>query len=169
MLKCTNKEETITYEKHLRKLAENAILHLQEGLNAKPDAPILGEVMLTKDFKRTVAEMYNCVHHDKRMEILKSIKDPEGECLWNLGDDDDGQEPPAQATVQQEERGCPEAEDFLQAWDEPLTDEQALMVTNLFRSHTCMLEWQGQVSMLLKKLTTSVSPKLFLAILNVTV
>ena len=32
-----------------------------------------------------------------------------------------------------------------------------------------MLEWQGQVSMLLKKLTTSVSPKLYLVILNVTV
>ena len=54
-------------------------------------------------------------------------------------------------------------------WDEPLTDEQALLVINLFRSHTCMLEWQGQVSMLLGKLATSVSPKLFLAILNLTV
>ena len=32
-----------------------------------------------------------------------------------------------------------------------------------------MLEWQGQVSMLLGILATSVSPKLFLVILNLTV
>ena len=119
VLKCTNKEEAIAYEKHLRKLAENAIHCLQEQLNAEPDAPILGEMMpmLIKDFKKTVAEMYNLVHHANRKEILKSINDPEGECLWNPGDDDDGQEAPAQATVQQEKRDHPKAEDFIQAWD----------------------------------------------------
>ena len=101
--------------------------------------------------------------------MWKSIKDPEGKCLWDLDDDDGDQEAPAEATVQQEQHAQPEAEEFIQAWDEPLTNEQALLVTNLFRSHTCMLEWQGQVSMLLGKLATSVSPKLFLAILNSTV
>ena len=97
---------------------KNAIHHLQEGLNAELDAPILGEVMptLIKDLKKTVAKMYDPVHHANRKEILKSIKDPEGECLWNPGDDDDGQEAPAQATVQQEERDHPKAEDFIQAW-----------------------------------------------------
>ena len=43
------------------------------------------------------------------------------------------------------------------------------MVTDLFRSHACMLKWQGQVSMLLGQLAASLSLKLYLAILNATV
>ena len=40
------------------------------------------------------------------------------------------------------------------------------MVADLYRSHACMLEWQGQVSMLLSKLSISLNPKSFLAIVN---
>ena len=40
------------------------------------------------------------------------------------------------------------------------------MVAKLYRSHACMLEWQGQVSMLLGKLSTSVDHKTFLTITN---
>ena len=98
-----------------------------------------------------------------------SIKDPEGKCLWDPEDGDGNQAAPAEVMVQQEQFAQPKAEKFIQAWDEPLTNKQALLVTDLFSSHTCMLEWQGQVSMLLGKLATSVSPKLFLAILNSTV
>ena len=43
------------------------------------------------------------------------------------------------------------------------------MITDLSQSHACMLKWQGQVSMLLCKLATSVSLKLYLAILNSTI
>ena len=75
----------------------------------------------------------------------------------------------AQATVQEEEQVHPDTEEFIQALDEPLSDEQALMITDLFQSHACVLEWQGQVSMLLGKLATSVSLKLFLVILNSTI
>ena len=42
-------------------------------------------------------------------------------------------------------------------------------VEKLLHSHACMLELQGQVSMLLGKLATSVSPKTYLALLNATV
>ena len=38
------------------------------------------------------------------------------------------------------------------------------MVAELYRSHACMLEWQGQVSMLLGKLSTMVDHKTFLTI-----
>ena len=172
IMKCTNKEQAIAYEKHLWKLTEKVIHWLQKGLNADPEEPQLKDAMLIliKDFKETIAEMYEPVHHVNWKEVLKSIKEPEGECIWNPRDDnDDGQEATAQATVQQEEPVHPEAEEFIQASDEPLSDEQAVMVTDLCRSHTCMLEWQGQVSMLLGKLATSVSPKLYLVILNLTI
>ena len=124
---------------------------------------------LIREFKTTVAKMYNPVHCTNRKEVWNSIKDPKGKCLWDPEDDDGNQAAPAEATVQQEQCAQPEAEEFIQAWDEPLTNEQALLVTDLFRSHAYILEWQGQVSMLLGKLATSVSPKLFLAILNSTV
>ena len=38
------------------------------------------------------------------------------------------------------------------------------MVAKLYRSHACMLEWQGQISMLLGKLSTMVDHKTFLTI-----
>ena len=172
VLKCTNKEQAIAYEKHLRKLAEKAIHHFQKGLNADPEEPQLKDVMpvLIKDFKDVISEMYDSVHCANGKEVWKSIKDPEAECIWNLGDNnDDGQAATAQAMVQQGEPVCPDAEEFIQALDEPLSDEQAMMVTDLFQSHACMQEWQGQVSMLLGKLTTSISLKLYLAILNSTI
>ena len=168
IMKFINKEEAIAYEKHLRGLTETVIRWLQEGLSTEPP---LAEVMptLIREFKTMVAKMYDLVHHASRKEIWNSIRDPKGKCLWDPEDDDGDQAAPAEAMVQQEQHAWPEAEEFIQAWDEPLTNEQALLVTDLFRSHACMLEWQEQVSMLLGKLATSVSLKLFLAILNSTV
>ena len=92
-----------------------------------------------KDFKETTAEMYELVCCANQKEVLKSIKDPEGECIWNPGDNNDNsQEATAQTTFQQEEPFCPEAEEFIQVSDKPLSDEQAVMVTDLLRSHACM-------------------------------
>ena len=139
IMKCTNKEEAITYEKCLRDLTERVIHQLQEGLNAEPP---LVEVMptLIRDFKTMVAEMYDPVCCTNRKEVWNSIKDLKRKCLWDLEDDDGDQAAPAEAMVQQEQHAQPKAEEFIQAWDEPLTDKQALLVTDLFRSHTCMLE-----------------------------
>ena len=172
ILKCTNKEEAIAYEKHLRKLAEKVIWHFQKGLNAGPEDAQLKDVMpaLIKDSKDTILGMYEPVHWANQKEVWNSIKDPEAKCIWSPGDDNNGaQDVTVQATVQEEELVHSDAEEFIQALDKPLTDEQALMITDLFWSHACMLEWQGQVSMLLSKLATSVSPTLYLAILNSTV
>ena len=54
-MKCTNKEEAIAYEKHLRGLTERVIHQLQEGLSTEPP---LVEVMLTliREFKTMVAQ-----------------------------------------------------------------------------------------------------------------
>ena len=50
--------------------------------------------------------------------------------------------------------------------DEMLSDDQVRLLEKLIHSHACMLELQGQVSMLLGKLATSVSPKMYLTLLN---
>ena len=172
VLKCPNKEQAIAYKKHLRKLAEKVIWHFQKGLDAGPEDTQLKDVMpaLIKDFKEAISGMYKPVCQANHKEVWNSIKDPEAECIWNPGDDNDGTQGDAfQATVQEEEPVCPNTEEFIQALDEPLSDEQALMIMDLFQSHACMLEWQGQVSMLLGKLATSVSLKLYLVILNSTI
>ena len=135
VLKCTNKEQAIAYDKHLRKLAEKAIHQFQKGLSADPEKPQLKDVMpvLIKEFKDAISEMYELVHHANQKEVWKSIKDTEAECIWNPGDDDDdGQDATAQAMVQQEEPVCPVAEEFIQVLDKPLPDKQAMMITDLF-------------------------------------
>ena len=74
---------------------------------------------LIREFKTTVAKMYDLVHCTDRKEIWNSIKDPEGKCLWVLEDDVGDQATPAEATVQQEQHAPPKAEEFIQGWDEP--------------------------------------------------
>ena len=83
VLKCTNKEQAIAYEKHLRKLAEKAIWSFQKGLNAGPEDTQLKDVMLAliKDVKESVSEMYKPVHEANCKEIWNSTKDPEAKCI----------------------------------------------------------------------------------------
>ena len=100
-------------------------------------------------------------------EILKCISDKEGECIWNCGNDDD---PPTtleeEATVQQEEVPTPDAREVVESLEKPLTDEQALMISDLFHSHCCMLEHQVHMSFLLVKLTKSLNPTSYYMILK---
>ena len=49
--------------------------------------------------------------------------------------------------------------------DEMLSDDQVRLLEKLLYSHACILEWQVKVSMLLGKLVTSVSPKMYLTLL----
>ena len=88
--------------------------------------------------------MYEPMRKANRKKVWKSIEDPEAECIWNPQDDDDAQDEPIQATVQEEEPIHLVAEEFMEALDKPLTDDQAAMITNLFRSHACVLEWPAQ-------------------------
>ena len=88
---------------------------------------------LINDFKEAISKMYEPVHCTNHKEVWNSIKDPEAKFIWNLRDGDDGtQNAAAQATVQEEEPVHPDAEELIQALDEPLSDEQALMIADLF-------------------------------------
>ena len=90
------------------------------------ETPQLKDVMLAliKDFMEAILEMYEPVHHANCKEVWNSIKDPEAECIWNLGDDnDDAQGDTVKATVQEEEPVHPNTEEFIQVLDKPLSDE----------------------------------------------
>ena len=104
-------------------------------------------------------------------KIQNCIKEPEAQCICDCTDDDndDSQDKPTEATIQEENHPHQDAKAFIELLDKPLSDDQSHMVVNLFRSHACKIEWQGQVSMLLGKLLTLLSPKTFMAILNVMV
>ena len=80
------------------------------------------------------------------------------------GDDDK----PVGTSIQREEPKHHDMDEFIESLETPLTDAQAWMVADLFRSHCYMLEWQGHVSMLLDKLATELDPQAYLAILQTT-
>ena len=119
-------------------------------------------------FKATITQVYNPVCRANRGEILNCVEDPEAECIWNRDDKDDGDDDkPLGASIQKEPKHC-DMDEFIKSLETPLTNAQAQMVADLFRSHCCMLEWQAQVSMLLGKLATELDPWAYLAILQTT-
>ena len=170
VLKCINVKEAVAHEKHLKHLMESAIKKFMKGLAADPDDPPVAEVMptLIQNFKLAIKTMYDPVKWANRKEIQNCIKEPEAQCIWDCTDDDndDSQEKPTEATIQEENHPYQDPEEFIELLDEPLSDDQSCVVANLFRSHACKIKWQGQVSMLLGKLLTLLSPKTFMAILN---
>ena len=171
VLKSLNPQEAIAHEKHLQTLVKMALKRFMKGLNAEPDDIPLPKVMLTliQKFKRSIKGVCDMVRWANHMEVKEAIEDPGGACIWDWDPDeqDQGEEdPPASASVQQETLQSPGINDLIKSLNQALTDEQAWMVTKLYRSHACMLEWQGQVSMLLGKLSTLVDHKTFLTITN---
>ena len=109
-----------------------------KGLNADPDDQPLPEVMptLVKDFKKAIMKVHDLVKWANHEGVMECIKDPEANCIWDRSPDeqDEGAEgEPTEASVQQEQL------------QQPGVDKQAHMVADVYRSHTCMLEWQGQV------------------------
>ena len=173
-MKCLNPQEAVALKKHLHDLVKKALKWFMKGLDADPDDQSLSEVMptLVKDFKKAIMKVHNLVKWANHEGVMECIKDPKANCIWDRRPDeqDEGAEgEPTEAMVQQEQLQQPGVNELIQSLDQPLTDDQAHMVADLYRSHACMLEWQGQVSMLLGKLSTAVDHKTFLAIINSTV
>ena len=169
ILKCTNPAEAIAYEKNLRRLAETALNKLQEGSDAEHDNEELDTIMpqLIHDFKGAISDMYQLVRCANHKEVLKSIPDPWAECIWNPPwEGDVHQEAAPKAQILREQVAQQDPEDVMHGLDETLSDDEVRLIEKLLHSHAWMLEWQGQVSMLLGKLATSVSLKTYLALLN---
>ena len=68
--------------------------------------------------------------------------------------------------VQEEEATRTDPTELMQSLEKPLTDEQTQMIGDLFYSQTCMLEYQGHMSMLLAKLAKSLNPVSFMMVLK---
>ena len=67
-----------------------------------------------------------------KLHRSEGIEDPEGTCIWDWDPDeqDQGKEgPPAGASVQKKTLQSPGIDDLIESLDQPLTDEQAQMVT----------------------------------------
>ena len=68
--------------------------------------------------------------------------------------------------VQEEEATRTDPTELMQSLEKPLMDEQTQMIGDLFYSETCMLEYQGHMSMLLAKLAKSLDPVSFMVVLK---
>ena len=66
--------------------------------------------------------------------------------------------------VQEEEATRTDPTELMQSLEKPLTDEQTQMIGDLFYSQTCMLEYQGHMSMPLAKLVKSLNPVSFMVL-----
>ena len=171
VLKCLNPQEAIAQEKHLHTLIKTTPKWFMKGLHTEPDNEPLPKVMpaLIQKFKRAIGEVCDTGRWANHKEVNKAIEDPEGMCIWDWDPDEQDQgegEAPADASIQQENLQWPGIDDLIESLDQPLTEKQARMVADLYRSHACMLEWQGQVSMPLGELSTSLDHKSSLTIAN---
>ena len=146
---------------------EAALKCLQKGSDAREDME-LKDVMpnLVRHFKTKIKILFEPAEKANRTAVLESISDAEAHCIWDtLEEPDDSDE---EISVQKEEDApkfinCVE---FLQSVDEDLMEDQTKQIVQLFKSHCIMLEQQAQVSHQLAELGQTLSPKMFLLILQ---
>ena len=114
---------------------------------------------MVHDVKRLVSSVYNLVAKANCKEILKTVTNPDGKCIWNPeimnnnDDDDDGEE---QGDIQiQEETGVLPALDWvdiIQSLNISLDEHQTNKLCMLLKCHSEMLERQAMCSKMLAKL-----------------
>ena len=166
-VRCTNSKEAIKYEKDLCAAMEAALKHLQKGSDATEDVE-LKDIMpnLIKHFKTKMKILFEPAEKANRMAVLESISNAEAQCIWDTLEDPDDSD--KEISVQQEE-DAPKLMnwvEFLQLVDEDLTEDQTKQIVQLFKSHCIMMEHQAQVSHQLAELGQTLSPKMFLLILQ---
>ena len=166
-VRCTNSKEAIKYEKDLHAATEAALKCLQKGSDATEDVE-LKDIMpnLIKYFKTKMKILFKPAEKTDRMVVLESISDAEAHCIWDTLEDPEESE--EEISVQQEEDGPKFMNwvEFLQSVDEDLTEDQTKQIVQLFKSHRIMLEHQAQVTQQLGELSQTLSPKMFLLILQ---
>ena len=121
---------------------------------------------LIRHFKTKMKILFKPAEKANRTVVLESISDAEAHCIWDtLEEPDDSDE---EISIQQEEDAPKFVNwvEFLQLVDEDLTEDQTKQIVQLFKSHCIMLEHQAQVSHQLAELDQTLSPKMFLLILQ---
>ena len=171
VMKCLNPMEAVAHQQQLAKLTKTAFKWYMEGLQADPLDINIDQVEpgLLVDFKKAIKEVYEPICKANCTEILKCIKDPKGECIWEQEDEEVEVDPPEAATVQEENLPRLDAEDIIHSLDQPLSDKQALMISDLFHSHACMLECQAHTLMVLLKLVTELNLQTYSTMLKASV
>ena len=166
-VRCTNSKETIKYEKDLHAVTEAAIKCLQKDHDTAADDIELKDIMpnLIRHFKTKMKIMFEPTEKSNRKVVLESINDAEARCVWDTLEDPD--ESDEEITIQQEE-DTPKFKwvKFIQLINEDLMEDQMKQIVQLFKSHCIMLEHQAQVSHQLAELSQTLSPKMFLLVLQ---
>ena len=167
-VRCTNSKEAIEYEKDLCATTEAAIKCLQKGDATPEDDVELKDMVanLIKHFKSKIKIIFKPAEKANRRVVLESISYTEAHCIWDMLKDPDQSD--NEITIQ-EEADAPKFVkwvDFLQLVDEDLTEDQTKCIVQLFKSHCIMLEHQAQVSHQLAELGQTLSPKMFLLVLQ---
>ena len=138
----------------------DALKHLQRGTD-----PVLGNIDLNSvypqmvhDLKKLVSLVYSHVSKANRREIVKTVTNPNGECIWNteiINDNNDEEDDRHQGDVQvQEEAGMPAAPDWvdvIQSLDITLNEHQTDKQCMLLKCHSKMLERQAMCSKMLSE------------------
>ena len=171
VLKCLNPVEAVAHQQLLAKLMKTVLKCYMKGLQADPADIKMNHVTpgLLLDFKKAIMEVYEPIQKANHKEILKCIKDPNGECIWEWEDEEMEANQPEAATVQEEDLPRPNAEDIIHSLDQPLSNQQALQIGELFHSHACMLEYQAHTLMMLLKLVTELALQTYVTVLKVSV
>ena len=96
LVKCLNQKEAIEYEAQLKKLITKAIKHFQQGQDPEEDNLTLDLVYptLVHDVKALIKMMNNDVARVNQREIVNTITNADGQCIWDPDimedyDDDD--------------------------------------------------------------------------------
>ena len=153
LVQCKNPKEAINYKLKIKKIVTGSLKQFQRGTD--PELNVVYPCMV-HDLKKLVSTVYELVSKANCKEILKTITNPDGECIWNpeiMDDDDDSNE---QGDVQiQEQTGVPPALDWvdvIQSLDVTLSEHQTDKLCMLLKCHAKMLERQAMCSQMLTKL-----------------
>ena len=125
---------------------------------------------MVHEVKMLVKTVYDNISKANRKEIIKTVTNADGQCIWEpeiMDDDDDNND---RDDVQiQEEQGVPSPPDWVdmvQSLDITLDTHQIDKILMLLQCHSEMLEWQAMVLKMLAELRKSLDPVTFRLILH---
>ena len=172
LVKCLNQKEVIEYEIQLKKLIINAIKRFKQDQDPKEGDVVLDLVHpnMVQDVKTLVKTVYENVTKANRKEIIKTVTNADGQCIWEveIKDDDDDDNDSDDVQIQEEE-GVPAPQDWVdmvQSLDVTLNAHQIDKIVMLLQCHSEMLEHQAMVSKMLAELGKSVDLVTFRLILQ---
>ena len=175
LAQCKNPKEAIEYELKAKAIVMDALKCLQRGTNLDPGDIDLDSVypQMVHDLKKLVSLVYSHVSKANRREIMKTMMNPNSECIWNpeiIDDNDDEEDDGQQGDVQvQEEAGVPAAPDWvdvIQSLDITLDEHQTDKLCMLLKCHSKMLERQAMCLKMLSELGRILDPLTFQLILQ---